>query len=119
MGISPKIDKYGRVRGCSSRGQVRSHIAVTGQGQEGLKQRPSHLQEFAKECLFDAMDRLMLFGGGVEAFHEGPEDREGLIGGAGAAGPLGGGEGRELDGRCGGGEHGCGSSSMRESLGRR
>src|SRR4051812_48317117 len=59
------------------------------------------------------MDRLVLGDGGVEAFHEGPEDREGLIEGRlfGAAGR------RELDGGGDGGEHERGSSPMRDILG--
>ena len=100
-------------------GQVRPGIAVAGECQERPEQVESHRQEVTEDSLFDLVDRLSLVGGGAEAFDEGPKGREGPVDGLGTAGLFGGGVGLKLDGGRGGGEHGLGSSPMRDILGHR
>ncbi len=107
------------IRTFAADGQVRPGIAVAGEGQERPEQVESHRQQVSEDRLFDPVDRTSLVGGGAEAFDEGPEGREGPVDGLGTAGLFGGGVGRKLDGGCGGGEHGLGSSPVRDILGHR
>src|SRR3954453_20089492 len=60
------------------------------------------------------MDRPLSFGSVPEPLDEGPEDGEGVVDVPDAALLLGRGVGGQLDEGCGGGEHGRGSSPMRD-----
>ena len=124
IGASPRLIQSGQaprrvVRALVADGQVRPGVAVAGEGQERPEQVESHRQEVTEDGLLDLVDRLLLVGGTAEAFDEGPEGREGPIDGLGTTGLFGGGVGRKLDGECGGGKHGLGSSPMRDILGHR
>jgi hypothetical protein len=78
----------------------------------------SHEQELAKEGLLDVVNGQLLVGGGLESFDEGPEEIEGVVDGgqfeSGRCERCG-----RLDGGVEGGEHGDGSSPMRDILGHR
>ena len=105
------------VRTVAGDGQVGPGVAVAGEGEERTEQVESHRQEVTEDGLLDVVDRLLLVRGSVEAFDEGPKGRQRPVDGLGTTRLFGGGEGRALDDGCGGGEHGLGSSPVRDILG--